>query len=370
MKTTPVALLILDGFGWSEDVKDNAIALAKKPNWDALWAKYPHTLINASENFVGLPQGQMGNSEVGHLNIGAGRVVFQDFERINNAIATKSFFSNPKLLEATQKAKANNAALHIFGLISDGGVHSHQDHIHAMMQLAIEQGVARVFVHAFLDGRDTPPVSAKPYLAALQAECEHLNTLDTGQVKIASICGRYYAMDRDKRWPRVEVAYDLITEGIAEFNATSALEALEAAYARQENDEFVKPTVLLENGNPIGILQDNDVVVYMNFRSDRARQLTHALLAPHFDGFHRRHVRKLGGYYTITEHDKNEAGVTTVFEQVDISNTFGSIIENVVNFLEGLNKGGILIDDTHQFLIRNHNKSVHMFTKRRDTVFG
>ena len=329
MKTTPVALLILDGFGWSEDAKDNAIALAKKPHWDALWAKYPHTLINASENFVGLPQGQMGNSEVGHLNIGAGRVVFQDFERINNAIADKSFFGDPKLLEATQKAKAHNAALHIFGLISNGGVHSHQDHIYAMMQMAVEQGVARVFVHAFLDGRDTPPISAKPYLAALQAECDALNRLGKGSVKIASICGRYYAMDRDKRWPRVEVAYDLITEGIAEFSATSALQGLEAAYARDENDEFVKPTVLLEDGKPVGILQDGDVVVYMNFRSDRARQLTHSLLAPHFDGFHRRHVRKLGGYYTLTEHDKNEIGVTTVFEQVDISNTFGEYVSNL-----------------------------------------
>ena len=329
MKTTPVALLILDGFGWREDIKDNAIALANKPNWDALWATYPHTLINASENFVGLPQGQMGNSEVGHLNIGAGRVVFQDFERINHAIADKTFFSHPKLLEATEKAKANNAALHIFGLISDGGVHSHQAHIHAMMQLAVQQGVARVFVHAFLDGRDTPPISAKHYLAALQAECDELNQQGKSTVKIASICGRYFAMDRDKRWPRVEIAYDLITEGIAEFKAESALQGLQAAYARGENDEFVKPTVLLENGKPIGILQDNDVVVYMNFRSDRARQLTHALLAPHFDGFHRRHVRRLGGYYTLTEHDKNEAGVTSVFEQVDISNTFGEYVAHL-----------------------------------------
>lgn len=329
MKTTPVALLILDGFGWRKDIKDNAIALANKPNWDALWEKYPHTLINASENFVGLPNGQMGNSEVGHLNIGAGRVVFQDFERINNAIALKSFFSNPKLLEATQKAKANNSALHIFGLISDGGVHSHQDHIHAMMQMAIQQCVAHVFVHAFLDGRDTPPISAKIYLESLQAECDALNKLGKGSVKIATICGRYYSMDRDKRWPRVEIAYDLITEGIAEFSAQSALEGLENAYARDESDEFVKPTVLLENGKPIGILQDNDVVVYMNFRSDRARQLTHSLLSPHFDGFHRRHVRKLAGYYTLTEHDKNETGVTTIYEQVDISNTFGEYIANL-----------------------------------------
>ena len=199
MNVTPVILLILDGFGYREEITDNAIAQAKKPNWDKLWQAYPHTLINASEGFVGLPEGQMGNSEVGHLNIGAGRIVFQDFERINNAIASGEINQNPVLLEAINTAKQNNKALHIFGLVSDGGVHSHQDHIHAMIKMAALQGLDKIYVHAFLDGRDTPPISAKNYLQALEDAIKKI-----GAGKIASICGRYYAMDRDKRWERVE----------------------------------------------------------------------------------------------------------------------------------------------------------------------
>ena len=224
MKITPVVLLILDGFGYREDIADNAIAQAKKPNWDKLWQHYPHTLINASESFVGLPAGQMGNSEVGHLNIGAGRIVFQEFERINNSIETGEFNQNSALLEAVNKAKNADKALHIFGLISDGGVHSHQDHIYAMINLAAKQGLRKIYVHAFLDGRDTPPVSAKPYLQALEAQIQKI-----GAGKIASICGRYYAMDRDKRWERVAPAYTLLTEGKGGFTAGRALEGLEAA---------------------------------------------------------------------------------------------------------------------------------------------
>ena len=318
MKATPVLLLILDGFGYSEHVPDNAVALASKPNWDALWSAHPHTLINASEGFVGLPEGQMGNSEVGHLNIGAGRVVFQEFERINRAIADGIFFENPALVEAVQKVQASGKALHIFGLLSDGGVHSHQDHIYAMLEMAARAGLNNVYIHAFLDGRDTPPISAEPYLRGLEAKIAKLRC---GQ--IASISGRYYGMDRDKRWPRVETAYALITEGIGEFTASSALEGLQAAYARGENDEFVKTTAIRQpNAAPLA-MQDGDVVVYMNFRSDRARQLTHAFLEPLFEGFHRRHVPKLSGYYTLTMYDKNEANATAVFPPHDISNTFG-----------------------------------------------
>ena len=321
MKAAPVLLLILDGFGHREQTDNNAVALARKPNLDTLWHEHPHTLINASENFVGLPSGQMGNSEVGHINIGSGRVVFQDFERINRAIANGEFFDNPILLEAVDKAKRGDKALHIFGLLSDGGVHSHEDHIHAMLELAARNDLRKVYVHAFLDGRDTPPVSAETYIAQLEQKIA-----ETGTGRIVSICGRYYAMDRDKRWPRVEKAYALITEGKGEFTATSAQEALQSAYARGENDEFVKATVIRQPGEKPLHMEDGDVVVFMNFRSDRARQLTHAFLEPKFEGFNRRHVPKLAGYYTLTVYDKNEANALPVFAPEEIRNTFGEYL--------------------------------------------
>jgi 2,3-bisphosphoglycerate-independent phosphoglycerate mutase len=324
MKSTPVILLILDGFGYREETTDNAIAQANTPNWNSLWASYPHTLINASEHYVGLPSGQMGNSEVGHLNIGAGRVVYQDFERINQSIQSGEFFTNPLLTEAIEQLKTTDKALHIFGLLSDGGVHSHQDHIHAMMEMAVRKGLQKVYVHAFLDGRDTPPVSANAYIEKLES---HIAAIGGG--KIASICGRFYAMDRDKRWPRVEAAYDLITEGIGEFRAATAREGLEAAYARGENDEFVKPTVIAASDEQPVHLEDGDVIVQMNFRSDRARQLTHALLATDFDGFHRRHVRKLAGYFTLTLHDKKETAAVPIFPPIEVRNTFGEYVSGL-----------------------------------------
>lgn len=321
MNVTPALLVILDGFGYREDSRDNAIAQANTPNLDRMWAEYPHTLINASETFVGLPSGQMGNSEVGHLNIGAGRVVFQDFERINRAIATREFFSNPVLLEAIAKAKANNKAIHILGLVSDGGVHSHQDHIHATIEMAVTAGVENVYVHAFLDGRDTPPISAGPYLEKLDQACARI-----GGGRVASICGRFYAMDRDKRWPRVESAYNLITDGNGEFTAVSALAGLEAAYARDEKDEFVKATAIVPEGSAPVTMEDGDVVIFVNFRSDRARQLTHALLDPDFDGFNRRRQPKLAGFYTLTLYDKAETRATPIFSPVEIRNTFGEYV--------------------------------------------
>ncbi|HSH53827.1 MAG TPA: 2,3-bisphosphoglycerate-independent phosphoglycerate mutase [Methylotenera sp.] len=322
--TTPVCLLILDGFGYREEMSDNAIAQARKPNLDALWSAYPHTLINASEHHVGLPDGQMGNSEVGHLNIGAGRVVFQDFERINNSIATGEFFEHPVLKPALLEVKNNNKALHIFGLLSDGGVHSHQDHIHAMLEKAAKLGLNKVYVHAFLDGRDTPPISAAPYLAALE---EKIKLLGVG--KIISISGRFYSMDRDKRWPRVEAAYALITEGIGEFTYETAAAGLQAAYDRGETDEFVKATAIRKAGETPIHMEDGDVVVYMNFRSDRARQLSHALLAEEFDGFHRRHVPKLAGYFTLTMFDKKETKATAIFPPYTVKNTFGEYLSNL-----------------------------------------
>jgi 2,3-bisphosphoglycerate-independent phosphoglycerate mutase len=319
--TTPVCLLILDGFGYREEISDNAIAQAKKPNLDALWKNFPHTLINASEHYVGLPDGQMGNSEVGHLNIGAGRIVFQDFERINNSIATGEFFEHAELKPALLDIKKNDKALHIFGLLSDGGVHSHQTHIHAMVEMAAKLGLSKVYVHAFLDGRDTPPISAAPYIEALENECARLGT-----GKIASISGRFYGMDRDKRWPRVEVAYKLFTEGEGEFTAESAAKGLQDAYARGENDEFVKTTAIHKAGEAPIKLEDGDLVVFMNFRSDRARQLTHALLAEEFDGFHRRHVPKLAGYFTLTMYDKKETKATVIFPPQQVNNTFGEYL--------------------------------------------
>lgn len=323
MKITPVVLLILDGFGYREDITDNAIAQAKKPNWDKLWQQYPHTLINASESFVGLPAGQMGNSEVGHLNIGAGRIVFQEFERINNSIETGEFNRNPVLLEAVNKAKNADKALHIFGLVSDGGVHSHQDHIYAMIKMAAKQGLSKIYVHAFLDGRDTPPVSAKPYLLALEDQIKKI-----GVGKIASICGRYYAMDRDKRWERIEPAYTLLTEGKGDFTASTALDGLEAAYARGENDEFVKATAITKPGESPVFVDNGDVIVFMNFRSDRARQMTTCFLDASFEGFKRNKLPKLGGYYTLTMYDKNEVNANAVFPPNDIHNTFGEYIAN------------------------------------------
>lgn len=319
--TTPVCLLILDGFGYREEVNDNAIAQAKKPNIDALWKNFPHTLINASEHYVGLPDGQMGNSEVGHLNIGAGRIVFQDFERINNSIANGDFFAHPELKSALLDIKRNDKALHIFGLLSDGGVHSHQVHIHAMVEMAASVGLKKVYIHAFLDGRDTPPVSAGPYIEALEKECARLNT-----GKIASISGRFYGMDRDKRWPRVEAAYKLFTEGEGEFTAETAMAGLQDAYARGENDEFVKTTAIRSPSEAPVKLDDGDLAVFMNFRSDRARQLTHALLADEFDGFHRRHVPQLAGYFTLTMYDKKETKATVIFPPQAVRNTFGEYL--------------------------------------------
>jgi 2,3-bisphosphoglycerate-independent phosphoglycerate mutase len=324
MSTTPVILLILDGFGYREDSQDNAISLANTPNLDALKRDYPNTLINASEHYVGLPDGQMGNSEVGHLNIGAGRVVFQDFERINNSIKTGNFFLLPVLTQAIEALKATDKALHIFGLLSDGGVHSHQSHIHAVLEMAAKLGLKKVYVHAFLDGRDTPPVSAKPYIAALE---EKIKSLGVG--KIISVCGRFYVMDRDKRWERVEPAYNMIVEGEALLSASSANQALEDAYVREENDEFVQCTTIRQEGEAPIKLEDGDSVIFMNFRGDRAREITDAILDDHFDGFVRNRVPQLSHFFTLTQHDQNQKKATPVFAPFSVKNTFGEHLQNL-----------------------------------------
>ena len=324
MPTTPVILLILDGFGHREDSKDNAISLARTPYLDSLKRDYASTLINASEHYVGLPDGQMGNSEVGHLNIGAGRVVFQDFERINNSIESGEFFELPVLTNAIDELKTNDKALHIFGLLSDGGVHSHQEHIHAMLTMAAKQGLNKVYVHAFLDGRDTPPVSAAPYISALE---DQMSALKVG--KIASVSGRYYGMDRDKRWERIEPAYKMLTEGVAAFTETTAAKALESAYARGENDEFVKCTTICKPEETPTRIEDGDSVIFMNFRSDRARQMTDALLNDHFDGFKRNHVPQLSNYLTLTQYDQKQTKATPVFAPFSVKNTFGEHLQNL-----------------------------------------
>lgn len=330
MQTTPVILLILDGFGHSEQFAHNAIAQASTPNLDAIKAKFPHTLINASEHYVGLPDGQMGNSEVGHLNIGAGRIVFQDFQRINNAISSGEFFEHADLVKALQHLKANNKALHIYGLLSDGGVHSHITHILAMLEMAAQQGLSKIYIHAFLDGRDTPPVSAAPYLAAVEDKIKAL-----GVGKIASVSGRFYSMDRDKRWERVAPAYDMLVNGVGEFTEASASEALHNAYARKESDEFVKCTVIRKPNEPAIRLEDGDAVVYMNFRSDRARQMTDALLNPDFSGFERStgfekdKIPKLSGYFTLTQYDARQTRATPIFAAFSVPNTFGEYLQNL-----------------------------------------
>lgn len=294
----PVTLVILDGWGHRADPEANAIAQAKKPNWDNLLQHYPHTLISGSGRCVGLPDGQMGNSEVGHLNMGAGRIVHQDLTRIDQAIVDGDFFKNPVLTQAIEQAVGNNKAIHILGLLSPGGVHSHEDQIAALVELAARHRASKVYIHAFLDGRDTPPQSAESSLIHLMKQCE---TLNCG--KIISIIGRYYAMDRDKRWERVQKAYDLLTLGQAEYFAIDPLQGLKQAYARGETDEFVKATSIQAHGTAVPItIHDNDTVIFMNFRADRAREITQAFIDTHFTGFTRKSWPKVN-FVTLTEYD-------------------------------------------------------------------
>lgn len=320
MNITPVLLLILDGFGYREETDFNAVLAAHKPNWDRLWQQYPHTLINASEKYVGLPSAQMGNSEVGHLNIGAGRIVYQELSRVDVAIEDGSFFTNPALLSAVNAAKQNDRALHIMGLLSAGGVHSHEAHIFAMLEMAAKNGLSKVYLHAFLDGRDTPPKSAAQSLQALQDRC---TTLGVG--KIASIMGRFYVMDRDNRWERVQPAYELLTQAHAAYTATDALSGLEHAYARDESDEFVKPTRIMAAGEPPITMQDGDAVVFMNFRADRAREITHALTDADFSGFARAVVPKFSAYVTLSNYGK-DFDLPCAYTPEAIHNDFGEYI--------------------------------------------
>ena len=331
----PVVLLILDGFGCRPAAPDNAISRARKPNWDRLLAACPHTSIDASELRVGLPPGQMGNSEVGHLNIGAGRVVYQDYTRIDQAIATGEFAENPALTDAIATAKANGSTLHVLGLLSPGGVHSHERQVAAMVELAAAGGAPRVRVHAFLDGRDTPPRSAAASLAAMAVVCA--KQPDT---RIASIIGRYYAMDRDARWQRVAAAYSLLVDGRAAFKFATPQAALDAAYARGENDEFIQASAIAD-GTP-ATMDDGDVVVFMNFRADRAREITRALTDSSFAGFPRTRVPKLARYVCLTSYGDEFARLPVAYPPQSVDNGFGP-------YIAGLGLAQLRIAETEKY---------------------
>jgi len=320
----PLVLLILDGFGAREDAPDNAISSADTPNWDRLLATCPHTTIDASERHVGLPGGQMGNSEVGHLNIGAGRVVYQEYTRIDRAIETGEFASNPVLRGAVAAARHNGSALHVLGLVSPGGVHSHERQIAAMVELAAAEAAPVIYVHAFLDGRDTPPKSAATSLAFLRDVCAR-----HAGARIASVVGRYYAMDRDQRWERLAQAHALLVSGSAAHSAASALAALADAYERGESDEFVKPAAIVDAEGNRAAIRDGDVVVFMNFRADRARQLTRALTDPSFAAFERVRVPRLAAFVCLTSYGDEFAHLATAFPLQPVRNSFGEHISRL-----------------------------------------
>ena len=312
----PVLLLILDGWGHREETADNAIALARVPHWRRLLADYPHTLVHTEGKFVGLPDGQMGNSEVGHMNIGAGRIVYQDLTRVDAEIESGAFFSNAELLAACGAARDGGGTLHLMGLLSTGGVHSHEAHLFALIEMAKREGVARVAVHAFLDGRDMPPRSAEASLRALADACAK-----AGNAHLATVSGRYFAMDRDQRWERVESAYRAMTEADAAFRATDGLEALAAAYARGENDEFVKPTVI----DGAEGMRDGDAVIFFNFRADRARQITAAFTVPGFDGFAKPRTIALSRFVGMAEYSA-DLPAKVAYAPEDLRETLGDVI--------------------------------------------
>lgn len=316
----PVVLIILDGFGYNESSTNNAIAMAKTPTWTGLWDSCPHTLLECAGESVGLPDDQMGNSEVGHLHLGAGRLINQDFTAINKAVRDGSFYTNPVLCGAVDTALATGKALHILGLLSPGGVHSHDLHIQAMVELAVKKGLNKVYMHAFLDGRDTPPQSAAGSIDALDRKFTAL-----GAGRIASLTGRFFAMDRDNRWDRVEKAYELIVEGKGAFTAANAMEGLEQAYARGETDEFVQTTAIVPPGEAPVMLADGDVVVFMNFRADRAREITKAINDADFSGFPRAAVRSLGTYVTLTEYHQ-AFNYPIAYPPTSMTHTLGQVL--------------------------------------------
>lgn len=320
MSKKPVMLMILDGFGIAEKSEGNAISLAKKPNLDKFIEKYPTSELQASGLAVGLPEGQMGNSEVGHLNIGSGRIVYQELTRITKAISDGDFFENEALKKAMDNAKKTGTALHLMGLLSDGGVHSHIDHLRGILEFAKKEGVQNVFVHAFMDGRDVPPSSGKEFIEKTE---EIMSEVGVG--KIATISGRYYAMDRDNRWERVELAYNALVLGKGE-TASSAVEAIDKSYHDNKTDEFVLPTVITENGNPITNIKNGDSVIFFNFRPDRAREITRAINDKEFAGFKRETLNLT--FVTMTQYDKTLEGVNIAYTPQTLTNTLGEYVSN------------------------------------------
>lgn len=340
-KKIPHVLMILDGVGHREDPKDNAVLAANTPNLDALKASCPHGLISGSGLDVGLPDGQFGNSEVGHMNLGAGRILYQDSTRIMKEIQDGDFFNNDALVSAVQTTIANEGAVHILGLLSDGGVHAHIDHIKAAAKLALQQGAAQVFIHAFLDGRDTPPKSADTYVGDMQNYLEKISSEYDGEAKIASVIGRFFAMDRDKRWDRVQAAFELLCQAKAVREASSAVEAVELAYAAGESDEFVQATMIDENG----VICDNDGVIFMNFRADRAREISLAFVETEFTGFERRIMPQLSAYVMLTKYsDELEVNPKT-----SVAYTPTSLVNTLGEYLEKQGKTQLRIAETEKY---------------------
>ncbi len=317
MSKRPVLLCIMDGFGKNPDTYGNAIAAAKKPNLDKIVSENPMTFIGASGLDVGLPDGQMGNSEVGHTNIGAGRVVYQELTRITKSIQDGDFFTNEALVDAMENCKKNSSALHLMGLMSDGGVHSHNTHLYGIMELAKRSGVDKVYIHCFMDGRDVPPTSGKDYLAELYKKCDEI-----GVGEIATVMGRYYAMDRDNRWERVVKAYKAMTEGEG-VKFDCACKMMEESYANDVTDEFIVPAVS-EKAVPV---KDNDSIVFFNFRPDRAREITRAFVDPAFSGFEREQLKGLY-YVCMTQYDATMPNVHVAFKPESLENTFGEYISD------------------------------------------
>ena len=320
MSKKPVVLAILDGYGISKYTEGNAVYSAKKPNLDRLTATYPTAVIHASGLDVGLPDGQMGNSEVGHTNIGAGRIVYQELTRITKAIEDGEFFENEAFVGACENCKKYNSSLHVMGLLSDGGVHSHFDHLCAIAELAKRHGVEKLYYHCFLDGRDVSPTSGVDFVQKLSDKLKEI-----GVGKIATLSGRYYAMDRDNRWERVVKAYDALTKGIGE-TCECAVKAVKNSYAKDVTDEFVVPTVVTENGKPTGVIGEHDSVIFGNFRPDRAREITRTIVDPEFNGFERKYFETY--YVTMTQYDANMPNVHVAFKPQKLVNTIGEYVSS------------------------------------------
>ena len=356
-KNRPLALIIMDGVGINENAEGNAVYQADTPYLDKLAEEYPHSVLKPSGEAVGLPEGQMGNSEVGHLNIGAGRIVYQDFTRINKAVENKELLNNEALKKAVQHAKDNDGALHLIGLLSDGGVHSHIKHLFGLIEMADRADLDKVYIHPILDGRDTPPSSGTGYLKELEEEIA-----EVGLGKIATVSGRYYTMDRDNRWDRTKKAYDALVlgEGVKSEDAVSAVEA---SYEEDVEDEFVLPTVITENGEPVGTMEDHDSVIFFNFRADRARQITKALTIDGFDQFERAAEHPKDLYYvTMTEYDE-EFDLPVAFEPVEIEDGLGEVLSR-----EGLKQLRIAETEKYAHVTFFFNGGVEEPNKNEDRI--